>query len=131
MDVDSDEILNEKLLIDGVLEKYKSDGFIKAKVDIHKFGPSFFQQADEGKKGKKAIKNLPYYDFQVDDITNGTYSLKIDGVWRKDKSPDSGFSIRVLAILVNSFQKNVIEEEENDDEAFKELLKSKVVNDEE
>ena len=131
MDVDSNDSLTDKFLISGVLDKYKADGFIKAKVDVHKFGASFFQQFDEGKKGKKGFKNLPYDDFQNDVITDGIYSLKIGGVWRKDKTPDSGFSIRVLAVLVNSLRKSIDEEEENDDNAFNELMNSRVINGEE
>ena len=126
MDVESNDLLQDKFLIPGVLEKYKEDGYIKVKVDIHKFGNSFFQQIEEGKKGKKIAKNIPYEDFENDNIiTNGIYSLKIGGVWRKENSTSSGFSIRVLAVLVNSFYKSSTEEEENDDSAYQELLKSR------
>ena len=126
MDVESNDLLQDKFLISGVLDKYKEDGFIKVKVDIHKFGNSFFQQIEEGKKGKKVAKNIPYEDFENENIiTNGVYSLKIGGVWRKENSTSSGFSIRVLAVLVNSFYKASSEEEENDDSAFQELLKSR------
>ena len=126
MDVESNDLLQDKFLISGVLEKYKEDGFIKVKVDLHKFGNSFFQQIEEGKKGKKIFKNIPYEDFENDNIiTNGVYSLKIGGVWRKENSTSSGFSIRVLAVLVNSFYKSSTEEEENDDTAYQELLKSR------
>ena len=124
MDVESNDLLQDKFLISGVLEKYKEDGFIKVKIDIHKFGNSFFQQIEEGKKGKKISKNIPYEDFENDNIiTNGIYSLKIGGVWRKENATSSGFSIRVLAVLVNSFYKSSTEEEENDDSAYQELLK--------
>ena len=126
MDVESNDLLQDKFLISGVLEKYKEDGYIKVKVDVHKFGNSFFQQIEEGKKGKKIAKNIPYEDFENDNIiTNGIYSLKIGGVWRKENSTSSGFSIRVLAVLVNSFYKSSTEEEENDDSAYQELLKSR------
>ena len=128
MDVESNDLLQDKFLISGVLEKYKEDGFIKVKVhvDTHKFGKSFFQQIEEGKKGKKIAKNIPYEDFENENIiTNGVYSLKIGGVWRKENSTSSGFSIRVLAVLVNSFYKASSEEEENDDSAYQELLKSR------
>ena len=126
MDVESNDLLQDKFLISGVLEKYKEDGFIKVKVDIHKFGKSFFQQIEEGKKGKKIAKNIPYEDFENENIiTNGVYSLKIGGVWRKENSTSSGFSIRVLAVLVNSFYKASSEEEENDDSAYQELLKTR------
>ena len=126
MDVESNDLLQDKFLIFGVLEKYKEDGFIKVKVDLHKFGNSFFQQIEEGKKGKKIAKNIPYEDFENDNIiTNGIYSLKIGGVWRKENSTSSGFSIRVLAVLVNSFYKSSTEEEENDDSAYQELLKTR------
>ena len=126
MDVESNDLLQDKFLISGVLEKYKEDGFIKVKVDIHKFGNSFFQQIEEGKKGKKIAKNIPYEDFENENIiTNGVYSLKIGGVWKKENSTSSGFSIRALAVLVNSFYKASSEEEENDDSAFQELLKSR------
>ena len=126
MDVESNDLLQDKFLITGVLEKYKEDGFIKVKIDIHKFGKSFFQQIEEGKKGKKIAKNIPYEDFENENIiTNGVYSLKIGGVWRKENSTSSGFSIRVLAVLVNSFYKASSEEEENDDSAYQELLKSR------
>ena len=126
MDVESSDLLQDKFLISGVLEKYKDDGFIKVKVDIHKFGKSFFQQIEEGKKGKKVAKNIPYEDFENENIiTDGVYSLKIGGVWRKENSTSSGFSIRVLAVLVNSFYKSSNEEEENDDTAYQELLKSR------
>ena len=126
MDVESNDLLQDKYLISGVLDKYKDDGFIKVKVDIHKFGNSFFQQIEEGKKGKKIAKNIPYEDFENENIiTNGVYSLKIGGVWRKENSTSSGFSIRVLAVLVNSFYKANSEEEENDDSAYQELLKSR------
>ena len=126
LDVESNDLIQDKYLISGVLEKYKEDGFIKVKVDIHKFGNSFFQQIEEGKKGKKIAKNIPYEDFENDNIiTNGIYSLKIGGVWRKENSTSSGFSIRVLAVLVNSFYKSSTEEEENDDSAFQELIKTR------
>ena len=126
MDVESNDLLQDKFLISGVLDKYKDDGFIKVKVDIHKFGNSFFQRIEEGKKGKKIAKNIPYEDFETENIiTNGIYSLKIGGVWRKENSTSSGFSIRVLAVLVNSFYKASSEEEENDDSAYQELLKSR------
>ena len=126
MDVESSDLLQDKFLISGVLEKYKDDGFIKVKVDNHKFGKSFFQQIEEGKKGKKITKNIPYEDFENENIiTNGVYSLKIGGVWRKENSTSSGFSIRVLAVLVNSFYKSSNEEEENDDLSYQELLNSR------
>ena len=126
MDVESNDLLQDKFLISGVLEKYKEDGFIKVKVDIHKFGNSFFQQIEEGKKGKKIAKNIPYEDFENENIiTNGVYSLKIGGVWRKENTTSSGFSIRVLAVLVNSFYKASSEEEENDDTSYQELLKTR------
>ena len=127
MDVESNDLLQDKFLITGVLEKYKEDGFIKVKIDIHKFGKSFFQQIEEGKKNnKKVTKNMHYEDFENENIiTNGVYSLKIGGVWRKENSTSSGFSIRVLAVLVNSFYKASSEEEENDDSAYQELLKSR------
>ena len=125
MDSDSYEELQENYLIQGVLDKYKNDKFVKAKVDIYKFGPSFFQQAEEGKKGKKGMKNLLYEEFLYVTITKGVLSLKTGGVWRKDNSPDSGFSISVLAVLVKVLKNHVEEEEENDDKAFTELLQSK------
>ena len=129
MDVESNELLHEKFLITGVLEKYKEDGYIKVKVDLHKFGKSFFQQIEEGKKGKKVVKNMEYEDFENDNIiTNGVYSLKVGGVWRKENSTSSGFSIRVLAILVNGFYKSSTEEEENDDSAYQQLLKTRCAN---
>ena len=129
MDVESNDLLQDKFLITGVLEKYKEEGFIKAKVDILKFGNSFFQQVEEGKKGKKSVKNMAYEEFENDNIiTDGVYSLKVGGVWRKDNSPSSGFSIRVLAVLVNNFHKTSTDEEENDDSAFNELLKTRCVN---
>ena len=121
MDVDSSEILNDKFLITPVLNKYKEDGFIKAKIDMSHFGPTFFQQPTEGKDGKKGFKNLPYEDFQYDAITDGVYTLKISGVWRRENSPDSGFSFRVLAVLVNSYHK-ITQEEEYEEEALQELL---------
>ena len=130
MDSDSYELLQDKFLIAGVLDKYKAEGFVKAKIDIYKFGPSFFQQLEEGKKGKKGMKNLPHGDFQNDIITNRIYSLKIGGVWRKDNSPDSGFLIRVLAVLVKEIKKHVDEEEEENNKAFKELLQSRIQEDE-
>ena len=89
MDVESNDLLQDKYLITGVLEKYKEDGFIKVI------------------------------------ITNGVYSLKIGGVWRKENSTSSGFSIRALAVLVNSFYKASSEEEENDDSSYQELLNSR------
>ena len=123
MDVESNDLLQDKFLITGVLEKFKDDGFIKVKIDNHKFGKSFFQQIEEGKKGKKITKNMPYEDFENENIiTNGIYSLKIGGVWRKENSTSSGFSIRVLAVLVNSFYKSTNEEEENDETEYTELL---------
>ena len=112
MDVESNDLLQDKFLISGVLEKYKEDGYIKVKIDINKFGKSFFQQEEEGKKGKKVVKNMNYEDFENDNIiTNGIYSLKVSGVWRKENSTSSGFSIKVLAVLVNSFYKSSNEEE--------------------
>ena len=94
MDVESNDLLQDKFLIAGVLQKYKEDGYIKVKIDIDKFGKSFFQQEEEGKKGKKILKNMNYEDFENDNIiTNGVYSLKIGGVWRKENSTSSGFSI--------------------------------------
>ena len=124
VDVESNEALQDKFLIAGVLDKYKEDGYIKAKVDILKFNTSFFQTIEEGKKGKTTFKNLPYEDFESEStITNGIYSLKIGGVWRKENSPCSGFSIKVLAVLANAYHKNANDDEENDDAAFKELLK--------
>ena len=126
MDVEFNDLLQDRFLISGVLEKYKEDGYIKIKVDIHKFGNSFFQQIEEGKKGKKIAKNIPYEEFENENIiTSGVYSLKIGGVWRKENTTSSGFSIRVLAVLVNSFYKSSTEEEENDDSAFQELLKTR------
>ena len=128
VDVESNEALQDKFLIAGVLDKYKEEGYVKAKVDILKFNTSFFQTIEEGKKGKTTFKNLSYEDFESDStITNGIYSLKIGGVWRKENSPSSGFSIKVLAVLVNTFHKNTNDDEENDDAAFKELLKSRNV----
>ena len=53
MDIESSDLLQDKFLIAGVLEKYKEDGYIKVKVDVHTFGNSFFQKVEEGKKGKK------------------------------------------------------------------------------
>ena len=124
VDVESNEALQDKFLVAGVLDKYKEEGYIKAKVDILKFNASFFQTIEEGKKGKTTYKNLPYEDFESDStITNGIYSLKIGGVWRKENSPCSGFSIKVLAVLANAYHKNADDDEENDDAAFKELLR--------
>ena len=129
MDVESNDLLQDKFLITGVLEKYKEDGYIKVKVDVHKFGKSFFQQIEEGNKGKKVVKNMDYEDFENDNIiTNGIYSLKVGGVWRKENSTSSGFSIRVLAVLVNSFYKSSTEEEENDDSSYQQLLKTRCAN---
>ena len=129
MDVESNDLIQDKFLISGVLEKYKEDGYIKVKVDVHKFGNSFFQQIEEGKKSKKVVKNMPYEDFENENIiTNGIYSLKVSGVWRKENSTSSGFSIRVLAVLVNSFYKSSTEEEENDNSAYQQLLKTRCVN---
>ena len=129
MDVESNELLHEKILIAGVLDRYKEEGYIKVKVDLHKFGKSFFQQIEEGKKGKKVVKNMDYEDFENDNIiTNGIYSLKVGGVWRKENSTSSGFSIRVLAVLVNGFYKSSTEEEENDDSAYQQLLKTRCAN---
>ena len=129
MDVESNDLLQDKFLISGVLEKYKEDGYIKVKIDLHKFGNSFFQQIEEGKKGKKVVKNMSYEDFENDNIiTNGVYSLKVSGVWRKENSTSSGFSIKVLAVLVNSFYKSSNEEEENDDSAYQQLLKTRCAN---
>ena len=123
----SNDLLQDKFLISGVLEKYKEDGYIKVKVDLHKFGNSFFQQIEEDKKGKKIAKNMPYEDFENENrITSGIYSLKIGGVWRKENTTSSGFSIRVLAVLINSFYKSS-EEEENDDTEYQELLKARNV----
>ena len=131
MDVESNDLLQDKFLITGVLEKYKEDGYIKVKVDVHKFGNSFFQQIEEGKKGKKIVKNMAYEEFENDIIiTGGIYSLKVGGVWRKENSTASGFSIRVLAVLVNTFFKNTTDEEENDDSAYQELLKTRCGNNE-
>ena len=102
MDVESRDLLDDKFLIASVLDKYKQDGFIKVKVDKKFNGKTFFQQIEEGKKGKKILKNMNYEDFINDNlITNGVYSLKICGVWRKENSPLSGFSIKVFAVLVN------------------------------
>ena len=129
MDVESNDLIQDKFLIAGVLEKYKEDGYIKVKIDINKFGKSFFQQEEEGKKGKKVIKNMNYEDFENDNIiTNGVYSLKISGVWRKENSTSSGFSIKVLAVLVNSFYKSSNEEEENEDSGYQQLLKTRSGN---
>ena len=122
MDVESNDLLQDKFLIAGVLQKYKEDGYIKVKIDIDKFGNSFFQQEEEGKKGKKILKNMNYEDFENDNIiTNGVYSLKIGGVWRKENSTSSGFSIKVLAVLVNLFYKSS-NEEENDETGYQHLL---------
>ena len=129
MDVESNDLIQDKFLIAGVLEKYKEDGYIKVKIDINKFGKSFFQQEEEGKKGKKILKNMNYEDFENDNIiTNGVYSLKISGVWRKENSTSSGFSIKVLAVLVNSFYKSSNEEEENDDSGYQHLLTTRSGN---
>ena len=129
MDVESNDLLQDKFLISGVLEKYKEDGYIKVKIDINKFGKSFFQQEEEGKKGKKVVKNMNYEDFENDNIiTNGIYSLKVSGVWRKENSTSSGFSVKVLAVLVNSFYKSSNEEEENDDSGYQQLLKTRSGN---
>ena len=122
MDVESNDLLQDKFLIMGVLQKYKEDGYIKVKIDIKKFGKSFFQQEEEGKKGKKILKNMNYEDFKNENIiTNGVYSLKIGGVWRKENSTSSGFSIKVLAVLVNSFYKSS-NEEETEDLGYQHLL---------
>ena len=51
MDRDSDLTLKEKFLIISTLEKYKEEGFIKAKVDKNRFGASFFQQPIKGRNG--------------------------------------------------------------------------------
>ena len=128
MDVESNDLIQDKFLIAGVLQKYKEDGYIKVKIDIEKFGKSFFQQEEEGKKGKKILKNMDYEDFENDNIiTNGVYSLKISGVWRKENSTSSGFSIKVLAVLVNSFYKSS-NEEENDETSYKHLLTTRSGN---
>ena len=128
MDVESNDLLQDKFLISGVLQKYKEDGYIKVKIDIDKFGKSFFQQEEEGKKGKKILKNMNYEDFENDNIiTNGVYSLKIGGVWRKENSTSSGFSIKVLAVLVNSFYKSS-NEEENDETGYQHLLTTRSGN---
>ena len=122
MDVESNDLLQDKFLIMGVLQKYKEDGYIKVKIDIKKFGKSFFQQEEEGKKGKKILKNMNYEDFENENIiTSGIYSLKIGGVWRKENSTSSGFSIKVLAVLVNSFYKSS-NEEETEDLGYQHLL---------
>ena len=72
---------------------------------------------------------MSYEDFENDNIiTNGIYSLKVGGVWRKENCTSSGFSIRVLAVLVSGFYKSSTEEEENDDSAYQELLKTRCVN---
>ena len=128
MDVESNDLLQDKFLIAGVLQKYKEDGYIKVKINIDKFGKSFFQQEEEGKKGKKILKNMNYEDFENDNIiTNGVYSLKIGGVWRKENSTSSGFSIKVLAVLVNSFYKSS-NEEENDETGYQHLLTTRSGN---
>ena len=128
MDVESDDLLQDKFLIAGVLQKYKEDGYIKLKIDIDKFGKTFFQQEEEDKKGKKILKNMNYEDFENDNIiTNGVYSLKISGVWRKENSTSSGFSIKVLAVLVNSFYKSS-NEEENDETGYLHLLATRSEN---
>ena len=129
MDVESDDLLQDKFLIAGVLQKYKEDGYIKLKIDIDKFGKTFFQQEEEDKKGKKMIlKNMNYENFENDNIiTNGVYSLKISGVWRKENSTSSRFSIKVLAVLVNSFYKSS-NEEENDETGYLHLLATRSDN---
>ena len=74
VDIESNEALQDKFLISGVLDKYKEEGYIKAKVDILKFNTSFFQTIEEGKKGKETFKNLPYEDFESETtITDGIY----------------------------------------------------------
>ena len=128
MDVESNDLLQDKFLIAGVLQKYKEDGYIKVKIDIDKFGKTFFQQEEEGKKGKKILKNMNYEDFENENIiTNGVYSLKIGGAWRKENSTSSGFSIKVLAVLVNSFYKSS-NEEENDETGYQHLLTTRSGN---
>ena len=128
MDVESSDLLQDKFLIAGVIDKYKQDGFIKVKVDKKFNGQTFFQQIEEGKKGKKTLKNMNYEDFINDNlITNGVYSLKVCGVWRKENSPLSGFSIRVFAVLVNLFFAGS-SVEENDELSREELLKTRCAN---
>ena len=123
---DDREILEEKFLLYSVLNKYKEDGYIKAKIDMLNFGESFFQQPTEGKNGKKELKNLPYEDFQYDAITEGIFSLKISGVWRRENTSEAGISIRVLAVLVKSFH-NITQDEEYEEESVKNLLNSRAI----
>ena len=59
MDRDSDLTLKEKFLVIPTLEKYRADGFIRAKVDKSRFGASFFQQPIKGKNGEEKLKNIP------------------------------------------------------------------------
>ena len=121
MSDDDRAILEERFLISSVLNKCKEDGYIKAEVDMVNFGESFFQQPTEGKNGKKEFKNLSYEGFQYDAITDGVFSLKISGVWRRENTPDAGFSIRVLAVLVKSYH-NINQDEEYEEESIKNLL---------
>ena len=125
MDRDSDLTLKEKFLVIPTLEKYKEEGFIKAKVDKHRFGVSFFQQPIEGKNGKKELKNISHEDLQYDMISNGVFTLKIGGVWRKENTDEAGFSFRLLAVLVKAIQKPT-QEEEFEEEELQELLKSRL-----
>ena len=124
MDRESDLTLKEKFHVIPTLEKYKEDGYIKAKVDTSRFSASFFQQPIEGKNGKKELKNISHEDLQYDVIMDGIYSLKIGGVWRKENTDEAGFSFRVLAVLVNTIQKPS-KEEEFEEEAIQELLDSR------
>ena len=126
INVDDRAILEERFLISSVLNKYKEDGYVKAKIDMVNFGESFFQQPTEGKNGKKEFKNLPYEGFQYDAITEGVFSLKISGVWRRENTSDAGFSIRVLAVLVKSFL-NSNQDEEFEEEEIKKLIKDREI----
>ena len=56
----------------------------------------------------------------------GVFSLKISGVWRRENTPDAGFSIRVLAVLVKSFH-NINQDEEYEEESIKNLLKQREI----
>ena len=88
----------------------------------------FSNKRKRARKEKKILKNMNYEDFENDNIiTNGVYSLKIGGVWRKENSTSSGFSIKVLAVLVNSFYKSS-NEEENDETGYQHLLTTRSRN---
>ena len=67
------------------------------------------------------LKNVSYEDLQYDMITNGVFTLKIGGVWRKENTDEAGISFRVIAVLVNAIQKPM-QEEEFEEEELQNLL---------